>query len=80
MVIETQTYSQWRQILRCLTGREAQVIIHRFGFLENTPKTLDEIGQLIGITRERVRQIESFALRKLRREAALAGAKSGDYL
>ena len=54
------------QILQLLTERERFVITHRFGIDDNIPKTLDEIGQMKGVTRERIRQIEAKALKKLR--------------
>jgi DNA-binding CsgD family transcriptional regulator len=53
----------WRLIGR-LDDRERTVVIHRFG-LEGDPLTLEEIGRRLGVTRERVRQIEAGALRKL---------------
>ncbi len=48
-----------------LTERERQVLRLRFGFEDDRPRTLEEVGQFFGVTRERVRQIESKALRKL---------------
>ena len=54
------------QILQLLTERERFVITHRFGIDDNIPKTLDEIGQMKGVTRERIRQIEAKALKKLK--------------
>lgn len=50
----------------CLTGREKQVIRMRFGMDNDRPMTLEEIGNVLLVTRERVRQIESKALKKLR--------------
>ena len=49
-----------------LTEREFDVLMKRFGFTDGRVHTLDEIGKEFGITRERVRQIEVKALRKLR--------------
>ena len=54
------------QMLATLTPREAEVIYLRYGFDDGNTKTLLEIGQRFNITRERVRQIEAKALRKLR--------------
>jgi len=53
--------------LKSLTEREKDVIYRRFGLNDGKPMTLEEIGNLLNITRERVRQIENKALKKLRR-------------
>ena len=50
----------------CLTGREKEVIRMRFGLDDGCPMTLEEIGSVMAVTRERVRQIEGKALHKLR--------------
>lgn len=55
------------KMLEELTEREKLIICLRYGLTEEGPRTLEEIGQSLGITRERVRQIESKALMKLRR-------------
>ena len=52
-------------MLKTLTKREAKVIRERFGFGNGEEKTLEEIGQDMNVTRERVRQIEKNALKKL---------------
>lgn len=54
-----------------LTQRECVVIAMRFGLENNTQHTLEEIGQQLGVTRERIRHIEVKALRKLRRNPKL---------
>ena len=54
-----------------LNKREAMVIAMRFGLAGNTDHTLEEVGKQLGVTRERVRQIEAKALRKLRRNDIL---------
>ena len=53
-------------VLLTLTEREEQVLRLRFGLDDGSPKTLEEVGQMFGVTRERIRQIEAKASRKLR--------------
>jgi len=55
-----------REILSTLTPREAKVLMMRFGIGMNTDHTLEEVGKQFDVTRERIRQIEAKALRKLR--------------
>lgn len=55
-----------KRILDTLSPREAEVISLRFGLKDNFPRTLEEIGKMFGLSRERIRQIESRALAKLR--------------
>ena len=55
-----------RDILETLTDRERQVVDLRFGLKDGYPRTLEEVGRLFNVTRERIRQIEAKALRKLR--------------
>jgi len=55
-----------REVLSSLTGREAKVLRMRFGLDMNTDHTLEEVGKQFDVTRERIRQIEAKALRKLR--------------
>ncbi|HMF00270.1 MAG TPA: sigma factor-like helix-turn-helix DNA-binding protein, partial [Terriglobia bacterium] len=54
------------QVLNMLTPREERVIKMRFGLEDGTERTLEEVGRAFGVTRERIRQIEAKALRKLR--------------
>ncbi len=58
--------AQIRRVLGTLTDREAKVLKYRFGLEDGVPHTLEEVGKLFGVTRERIRQIEAKALRKLR--------------
>ena len=53
-------------VLNTLTTREKEIIVNHFGLFNTPPKTLEEIGTELNITRERTRQIEALALRKLR--------------
>jgi RNA polymerase primary sigma factor len=55
-----------RDVLDSLTPREAKVLRMRFGIEMNTDHTLEEVGKQFDVTRERIRQIEAKALRKLR--------------
>lgn len=57
---------QLRMVLGTLSGREREVVDYRFGLNDGYSRTLEEVGRFLNITRERVRQIESKALRKLR--------------
>lgn len=54
------------EVLSTLTDRERKVLIRRFGLLDGKPKTLEEVGLEFNVTRERIRQIEAKALRKMR--------------
>lgn len=54
------------EVLTTLTDRERIVLIQRFGLLDGKPKTLEEVGVAFNVTRERIRQIEAKALRKMR--------------
>ncbi len=55
-----------KEILETLTEREADVLRMRFGMYDGRTHTLEEVGQIFGVTRERIRQIENKAIRKLR--------------
>ncbi|MDY2868721.1 MAG: sigma-70 family RNA polymerase sigma factor [Mesosutterella sp.] len=75
--METAMSDEIIRSLDDLTAREASVIRLRYGIGSNRDHTLEEVGKALGLTRERVRQIESAALRKLRSNAAKARLK--DY-
>ena len=66
------------EVLRTLTPREEQVLTLRFGLEDGRPRTLEEVGRVFDITRERIRQIEAKALRKLRHPSRSKRLK--DYL
>jgi RNA polymerase primary sigma factor len=65
----TLLQEQLHSVLDSLSEREAGVISMRFGLTDGQPKTLDEIGKVYGVTRERIRQIESKTMSKLRHPA-----------
>ena len=62
----TLLQEQLHSVLDTLSEREAGVVAMRFGMTDGQPKTLDEIGKVYGVTRERIRQIESKTMSKLR--------------
>ena len=62
----TLLQEQLHDVLDTLSDREAGVVSMRFGLTDGQPKTLDEIGKVYGVTRERIRQIESKTMSKLR--------------
>src|SRR3989339_64530 len=66
------------EVLDSLDEREAKVLSLRFGLMGETPKTLEEVGKIFNVTRERIRQIEAKALRKLRHPSRRK--KLQDYL
>ena len=59
-------HEQLLEVLAELTPREENVLKLRFGLIDGRPRTLEEVGKVFDITRERIRQIEAKALRKLR--------------
>ncbi len=65
-------------VLLTLSDREKRVLEERFGLKDGKPKTLEEVGRMFAVTRERIRQIEAKALRKLRHPSR--GNKLRDYL
>ena len=73
-----QLREQLNEVLHTLTPREEQVLRLRFGLEDGRQRTLEEVGQQFNITRERIRQIEAKALRKLRHPSR--SKKLRDYL
>lgn len=71
IVFDRRFRADMQKLLNCLTPREEKIICMRFGIRHYKPHTLEEAGQVFGITRERIRQIEAIALKKLRRHPAL---------
>jgi len=67
-----------REVLETLSPREARVLVYRFGLEGGKPMTLEEVGKKFGVTRERIRQIEAKALRKLKHPSRRK--KLQDYL
>lgn len=69
---------QLEEVLQTLTEREQKILILRFGLEDGRARTLEEVGQLFNVTRERIRQIEKKALRKMRHPSR--SRKLKDYL
>jgi RNA polymerase primary sigma factor len=74
--IRKNLHQQVRKVLNTLTDREEKVLRWRFGIGEQTDHTLEEVGQEFDVTRERIRQIEAKALRKLRHPSRSKQLKS----
>ena len=64
-----------KDVLDTLTDREREVIEQRFGLRDGSPRTLEEVGRQFSVTRERIRQIEAKALRKLRHPTRISKIK-----
>jgi RNA polymerase primary sigma factor len=74
--IHTNLSEQTRKVLATLTPREEQIVRMRFGIGQKTDCTLEEVGKLFAVTRERIRQIEAKAMRKLRTAERLRNLES----
>jgi RNA polymerase primary sigma factor len=66
MAAQAMLKERLRQVLHTLTDRESEVLSLRFGLVDGYSRTLEEVGQKFSVTRERIRQIEAKALRKMR--------------
>ena len=75
---QTMLREQLEEILGTLSDREKRVLELRFGLIDGVPKTLEDVGKEFNVTRERIRQIEAKAIRKLRRPGK--GDKIKDFL
>ena len=64
--INVNLKEQTAEVLRTLTPREEKIMRMRFGLEDGSERTLEEVGRAFAVTRERIRQIEAKALRKLR--------------
>jgi RNA polymerase primary sigma factor len=76
VIINIDLKEQTAKVLRTLTQREEKIIKMRFGLEDGSEKTLEEVGQCFAVTRERIRQIEARALRKLRHPSRCLKLKS----
>ncbi|MDH4229570.1 MAG: RNA polymerase sigma factor RpoD/SigA [Nitrospirota bacterium] len=76
-IIQRERIIRWLDVLK---DKERQVIVFRFGLEGEEPKTLEQIGKIFGLTRERVRQIESSALAKLRALVAEQTLTAAEFL
>ncbi len=74
-VVSASRRDEVRRVMKTLTPREEEVLSKRFGLQDGTEHTLEEVGRLHNVTRERIRQIESKALRKLRHPSRAAKLK-----
>ena len=78
VAMQNMLKQQLMSVLETLTPREQKVIRLRYGLDDSHPRTLEEVGREFSVTRERIRQIEAKALRKLRQPSKLKKLLSGD--
>ncbi|WP_428077464.1 sigma-70 family RNA polymerase sigma factor [Candidatus Avelusimicrobium alvi] len=71
--LKNENQNSIKKSMEDLSDRDRQVIIMRYGLADNEPKTLGEVAEILGLSRERVRQIEERAVNTLRKEAQKAG-------
>src|SRR5262249_6327453 len=79
-MVETDDLKHVMHLLDKMDKREATVLRMRFGLDDEEPKTLKEIGECLGLTRERVRQIESEALAKLSENLSVERSRRGGVI
>ena len=65
-ILKKNTYAGLYEALDTLTEREREVLEWRYGLMDGRPHTLEEVGKIYDVTRERIRQIEEKAIRKMR--------------
>jgi RNA polymerase primary sigma factor len=70
---ESSARRELRLVVGALPSRKRRVIVERFGFVRDEPSTLAQVGRELGVTRERVRQIEKETLRELGEQLATPG-------
>jgi RNA polymerase primary sigma factor len=75
-VSDVRLREQMLELMHCLTPREERVLKMRFGLENGTERTLEEVGKSFGVTRERARQLESQALRRLRHSSRFSRLKA----
>lgn len=74
---QQMVHAELMEVMQDLTEREQKVLILRYGLVDNRPRTLEEVGKQFNVTRERIRQIEAKALKKLRHPSRVKNL--GDY-
>lgn len=74
-ITENQAKGAISESISQLKPREQEVVLTRFGFVNDEPKTLELVGQAMGVTRERIRQIEAKAIRRLRHSSRIKNLK-----
>ena len=78
MIIDDRHRFLLEAMRKCLSPREMKIMCMRYGFSDGEPKTLEEIGITFNVTRERIRQIESKAIRRLKGYMIRNGIRSTD--
>ena len=79
-VAEVLKNERVQKLLGALDEREREILARRFGLDTHSPHTLEEVAQFFDVTRERIRQIEGVALKKIRAQLSLEGDKFDNYL